>query len=134
MTGPSDKQLAGAGNDPQSSHGLPDVDLARLAEITGGDRVLRRGLVDTFIQSGQRALADIGSGLPKNDRERVCRAAHTLKGAAANMGAASLQRAAAALEAASRTEPEATLADLAGSVASEFASARSIFEQELQRP
>lgn len=132
MTGPSDKQLAGAG---PGSPGTPaDVDLARLAEITAGDAVLRRGLIDTFLQSGQRALADIESGLPHSDRERVCRAAHTLKGAAANMGAASLERSAAALETASRAEPIATLADLARAVANAFATARSIFERERQRP
>lgn len=111
-----------------------DVDLARLAEISGGDPVLRRGLIDTFVRSGERALADIGSGLPRDDRELVCRAAHTLKGAAANMGAASLQQAAAELEAASQHESVDRLTELARRVAGAFARARSVFEAERRNP
>jgi HPt (histidine-containing phosphotransfer) domain-containing protein len=127
MNRPTDDPLAGASGG-SAAPGTAEVDLARLAEVTGGDPVLRRGLIDTFIQSGERALADIESALPRDDRERVCRAAHTLKGAAANMGAGSLQRAAAALEAASRTEPVEVLAGLARAVSGAFISTRGVFQ------
>jgi HPt (histidine-containing phosphotransfer) domain-containing protein len=133
MTRRSDEEQRAGSGTSGAAGASSVVDLARLAEITGGDPVLRRGLIDTFILAGEGALAAIETGLRASDRETICRAAHTLKGAAANMGAALLQQAAAALETAARAEPLTTLPDLAGALARDFAAARGVFEKERQR-
>jgi CheY-like chemotaxis protein len=79
-----------------------DVDLAALHELTGGDADFERELVDTFVQSGDRCLADIVAALKVQDLDTIGKRAHSLKGASANMHAHTLSAAAASLEVAAR--------------------------------
>jgi HPt (histidine-containing phosphotransfer) domain-containing protein len=44
------------------------------------------GLVETFIQSGEKCLRDIDTGLARGDLKLAARAAHSLVGASANIG------------------------------------------------
>ncbi len=121
------------GNDVAAEVALPEVDASRLHELTRGDSVLARGLIETFIESGRRAIVEIRTGIGAGDAALVQRAAHTLKGSSANMGAGHLQRAAAVLERAAEVQPAAGLQELAQAVNERFSAARAVFARELDR-
>ena len=70
----------------------------RFHEVTAGDAVLARGLVETFEHSAVQAFADLESALERGDFTTARRAAHTLVGSSANMGAVRLEAVAAAME------------------------------------
>jgi two-component system sensor histidine kinase/response regulator len=70
----------------------------RFDEVTMGDAVLARGLVETFEAGGLRACAELEAALARHDFSTARRAAHTLVGASANIGAVRLEAVAIALE------------------------------------
>ncbi|MGH8287003.1 MAG: response regulator, partial [Steroidobacteraceae bacterium] len=109
------------------------IDARRFREVTMGDAELARGLVGTFIDSGRRALADVESGITKGDAALVRRAAHTLKGTSANMGADALRAAAAELERAAETQPARTLRDPLRRLEERFETARAQLERLLSQ-
>jgi PAS domain S-box-containing protein len=80
------------------------VDLEALHELTGGDAEFERELVETFVSSGDKCLADIVAALAVRDWETIGKRAHALKGASANMQAHPLSVAASALENAARAQ------------------------------
>ncbi len=80
----------------------PEVDRAALRELIGEDEQFERELIDTFVQSGDRCLADIATALHTRDVDTIGRRAHTLKGASASVQAHSLSDIAAHLEGAAR--------------------------------
>jgi PAS domain S-box-containing protein len=80
------------------------VDLDALHELTGGDVEFERELVETFVSSGDKCLAEIVAALRINDLETIGKRAHSLKGASANMHAHTLSVAASNLENAARTQ------------------------------
>jgi HPt (histidine-containing phosphotransfer) domain-containing protein len=111
----------------RAAPGNGEIALARWREVTGGDAVLAQGLLESFEHSTGQACADVESGLDRGDFALARRAAHTLVGASANMGAVRLEAVAAAMEqaaaqqdgaalrplvAAARTRCEAALAEL----------------------
>jgi two-component system, sensor histidine kinase and response regulator len=82
---------------------LHDVDLPALRELTGGDADFERDLIETFVVSGDKCLADIVEALRVSDYETIGRRAHALKGASANIHAHRLSAAASHLEIAARS-------------------------------
>jgi two-component system, sensor histidine kinase and response regulator len=82
---------------------LHDVDLPALREITGGDADFERDLIETFVVSGDKCLADIVEALRVSDYETIGKRAHALKGASANIHAHRLSAAASHLEIAARS-------------------------------
>jgi two-component system sensor histidine kinase/response regulator len=86
--------------------GAAEVSVARFREVTMGDSALARGLIETFEHSVAQACADLEAGLDRGDFELAERAAHTIVGASANMGALRLEAVAVAMErAASQKDP-----------------------------
>ncbi len=85
------------------SNAEPAVDLEALRELTGGDIEFERELVQTFVASGDRCLAEIVAALQINDLETIGKRAHALKGASANIHAHPLCDAASKLENAARS-------------------------------
>jgi two-component system, sensor histidine kinase and response regulator len=73
---------------------VPDEVLARV----GGDRALLTEMIRLFAEDVPRSLDRIHAALDAGDAEVLRRAAHTLKGAAANFEATEVVRAARALE------------------------------------
>ena len=67
------------------------IDMAVVDELIelsdGGDPDLLVDLIEMYLQDGPHKLAEIDAGLAKQDWGRVERAAHSLKGAAGNLGA-----------------------------------------------
>jgi two-component system, sensor histidine kinase and response regulator len=92
---------------------LHDVDLPALHELTGGDADFERDLIETFVASGDKCLADILEALRVSDYETIGKRAHALKGASANIHAHRLCAAASHLEIAARSN---SLRDIDGLV------------------
>jgi CheY-like chemotaxis protein/HPt (histidine-containing phosphotransfer) domain-containing protein len=76
----------------------PEISLARFRDVTCGDAELARGLISSFAESGEHSLGQIEAGLAHRDFALVRRAAHTLVGASANMGATRLEAVAKTME------------------------------------
>lgn len=79
----------------------PPVDLSSFQSITEGDPVFARDLVATFLTSGVQTLAEISAAVAAPNRADLAKAAHKLKGAAANIHAHGLKLLAEQMESAS---------------------------------
>jgi len=117
---------------PQPDKVRSEIALERFRELTAGDAVLARGLVASFIESVEKALADIETGLAKVDLELVRRAAHTLVGTSANMAATRLQAVAVAMEDSAGQADGAAVGELLGAARIRFDAARTQFEAEIR--
>ena len=89
-----------------------EITVSRFHEVTAGDAVLARGLVETFEHSAVQAFADLESALERSDFATARRAAHTLVGSSANMGVVRLEAVAAAMEHAAIQQDGVTLRPL----------------------
>jgi CheY-like chemotaxis protein/HPt (histidine-containing phosphotransfer) domain-containing protein len=82
-----------------SNHGNePPVDWSKIAETAGDDVEFAQELVQTFGESSAQSIAQIANGLAANDLDTVRKAAHSLKGASASMGAMTARTLASSLE------------------------------------
>jgi signal transduction histidine kinase/DNA-binding response OmpR family regulator len=81
----------------------PAVDIEALRALTDGDEDFERELIATFIESGDKNIADIVAALAAGDYETIGRRAHALKSASANIHALGLSETAAKLERAVRS-------------------------------
>jgi HPt (histidine-containing phosphotransfer) domain-containing protein len=79
---------------------IPGIDTATALKRTGGNRKRYESLLSRFAKSQAGAARDIRDSLAVNDSPTAERIAHSLKGAAGNLGATSLAEAAARAEAA----------------------------------
>lgn len=99
----------------------PLLDFQRLAAFTEGDAELEAELLELFVATAMRYLDDLTQAADHADRWQA--AAHSLKGAAGNIGAVAIAELAAAAE---QAAPDAaTLASLQAT----FAATRSVVEQ-----
>jgi two-component system, sensor histidine kinase and response regulator len=94
------------------SPGDGEISRQRFREVTMGDAVLARGLVESFEHSAGQACDEIAAGLDRADFALAQRAAHTLVGASANMGAIRLEAVAAAMEHAAASKDAVALRPL----------------------
>jgi len=108
-----------------------EISLERFREVTGGDPGLARGLVASFVESVEKAFADIDAGLSSPDLALVRRAAHSLVGTSANMGATRLQAVAIAMEESAAQNNGEAVGGLIDAARSRFAAARAQFESEI---
>ena len=90
-----------------------EISVERFREVTMGDAGLARGLVESFEHSARDACAGVEAGVERGDLALAKRAAHTLVGASANMGATRLESVAAAMEQAAASGDVLTLRQLA---------------------
>jgi len=77
----------------------PPLDVAAFDELTGGEAEFERELAHTFIHTSEELLAELGHAVGHGDRGALSRAAHSLKGASANIHARPLRALCAELEA-----------------------------------
>lgn len=115
---------------PAKAETPSEVSMARFREVTGGDAKLAHGLVKSFVESVERAFTDIEAGLAREDLAQVRRAAHTLVGTSANMGATRLQAIAIAMEDSAGQENGAAVSGLLDAARSRFDAARAALEAE----
>jgi len=103
----------------------PEISLQRFSEVTMGDAALARGLVGTFEHSAEQACADLEAGLARGDFALARRAAHTLVGASANMGASRLEAVAVAMEQAAIQQDGTSLLTLIAAARTRLDAART---------
>jgi HPt (histidine-containing phosphotransfer) domain-containing protein len=101
-------------------------DLARI-EAQWGAPVddIYRVVLSIFATEGGERCAEARVSLAEGRRDALHRAAHTLAGASANVGAIHLSNCAASLEAAAKTQPEKTLGELLNQVESAWQAVRN---------
>jgi two-component system sensor histidine kinase/response regulator len=85
-------------------HETEAIDLASALERLGGDRVLYDELVEVFKKECPTFAAEMRGAVEARDLKALERSAHTLRGAASNLGAVALSEAALELERLARSE------------------------------
>lgn len=80
----------------------PVFDRKRLRELTEGDAEFERQLIDAYKESASSILAQLRANFAAGNTEGIARDAHGLRGASLNVGASSMARCAADIEAAAR--------------------------------
>jgi len=100
--------------EPTDILSIPGIDTATALKRTGGNRKRYESLLQRFSDSQARTVSEIRNALAAHDSPTAQRLAHTLKGAAANLGADPLADAAAKAESAidSNNEVDAPLTSL----------------------
>jgi HPt (histidine-containing phosphotransfer) domain-containing protein len=81
----------------------PPADLARIEEITGGDKSFTRDLYSTFLQDSTEKCPQLEKALKPFQGERIYSLAHSFVGIATCLAADSLHQAAMQLEAAAKS-------------------------------
>src|SRR5208283_117190 len=98
---PLDTNPAAAAPADVPETGMPEiagVDTKSALRRTGGNRQRYESLLRKFAQPSQNPIEEIGSALAAGDNSTAARGAHSLKGAAANLGASALAESAAKVE------------------------------------
>jgi signal transduction histidine kinase/CheY-like chemotaxis protein/HPt (histidine-containing phosphotransfer) domain-containing protein len=107
--------------------------IRRLGRTLGDDDpAFVADLIDTFLTDAPGLLADLRDGLERGDAEVIRRAAHTLKSNGATFGAVRFSEFCRELEALSRKDMDARMADIVIQVESEYAQVRAEL-QEIRR-
>jgi PAS domain S-box-containing protein len=109
----------------------PPVDLPALHELSGNDTEFERELIQTFIRSGDQTLDRIVMSLAGGDLQDVKRAAHSLKGASANLNANTLVDAARHLENRAEHNDRAGCDDAARRVRDEYARTAAFLRETI---
>lgn len=98
------------------------MNLAVFQDLCSGDLAFQKELIETFLTHSQRTVDAVHRSLARSDAGALRDAAHSLKGAAGEIGAEPLRRAAADLEAAAREgKVDASVAPLRQALSTEFA-------------
>jgi HPt (histidine-containing phosphotransfer) domain-containing protein len=104
---------------------LPTIDpeaIANLRDLNPGDGgEFLREIVNIYIEDTPRRLADLRACLASGDVTTFTRAAHTVKGSSANVGAAALKAIAERLEQVSRKDGLGAVGTLIDDCDAEFA-------------
>jgi len=74
------------------------IDIEQALENLAGDRELLMEVLDTFMETMPKILKDLHNAVSNKDASRLAAAAHSLKGAAANVCAEPIRRSARQLE------------------------------------
>lgn len=96
-----------------------------------GEPDLLRELLALFLRDTPERLDALRRALARDDFDTTGRAAHSVKGSAANLGAGALQALAARAEAAAQARDGAAVAALLASLDAEFAQVRRQLEELL---
>ena len=104
--------------DPQAVENL------RALNPGDNDEFLRE-IAAIFLEDTPLRIAELEQSLIAGDVSKFTRAAHSIKGSSANLGASTLRAVAEKLEHQSRTEGLAAVAPLVGNVKVEFARAQT---------
>ncbi|HEU5467870.1 MAG TPA: response regulator [Steroidobacteraceae bacterium] len=117
----------------RAAPGNGEISVERFRDVTMGDAGLARGLVETFGHSASEACAGIESGIETGDFALARRAAHTLVGASANMGAVRLEAVATAMEEAAAREDGVALRPLVAAARNRLESALEELQSLVRR-
>jgi HPt (histidine-containing phosphotransfer) domain-containing protein len=101
--------------------------LRALSPDDGGEFV--REIIGIFLSDTPQRLDELEQSLGAGDQVKFTRAAHSIKGSAANVGTAALGAVAQQLEAESKTAPLPTLRPLIDGLKAEFDRAKAELEK-----
>jgi len=96
------------------------IDLSRIQETSDGDTEFEIELIEMYLEDAEMHLGTIQKGIEDADAPSVKRAAHTLKGSSANIGANAIRSTAYVLE------QRGAVGDLEGAEA-DLAELREVF-------
>lgn len=102
--------------------------LERLQEWGGEE--LKGKMIELFMENGQERIDGVIDGFDREDWELAERSAHSLKSAAANLGAARLRTTAARVESLLESGQRAEAASSLDQLRSEFEEARNALAKE----
>jgi HPt (histidine-containing phosphotransfer) domain-containing protein len=101
-----------------------------LRDLCPGDNdAFLREMVEVFVADTPLRIAELEESLASDDGVRFTRAAHSIKGSSANLGASALKAVAERVERESRARPIAQLAPMVEEIRAEFARARAELER-----
>jgi HPt (histidine-containing phosphotransfer) domain-containing protein len=107
---------------------LPSIDpeaIANLRDLNPGDNgEFLREIVSIYIEDTPKRIADLKACLASGDVQTFTRAAHTIKGSSANVGAQVLKAIAERLEMISRKDGLGAVSGLIADCEAEFAKVR----------
>jgi CheY-like chemotaxis protein len=106
----------------------PAVDVAQLAELAGEDREFVQSVVMSFEKSMAQLLATMHAAASHGEAQQLARAAHQVKGAAANLHATVLSSLAADLEANAKTLSQAQMQERLNRLAMEIGRATAALQ------
>ena|GEM_PF-369562 len=108
---------------------VPVIDLQAIENLRslnpGDNDEFLREIVGIFLEDTPQRIAELEQSLAANDTSKFTRAAHSIKGSSANLGASALRAVAETVEHLSRKEPLSTIAPLVESIKTEFAKAQT---------
>jgi CheY-like chemotaxis protein/HPt (histidine-containing phosphotransfer) domain-containing protein len=107
---------------------LPAVDVAQLSELAGEDQEFVQSVVLSFEKSMAQLLATMHAAASSGEAQQLARAAHQVKGAAANLHATVLSGLAADIEANAKTMSPAQMQERLGRVALEMSRATTALQ------
>lgn len=107
--------------------------LANLLDLMDGDADLVVEVIDLFLEDAPQRIAGIVAAIDAGEPDSLMRAAHSLKGSSANVGAKALTGLCANLEQRGRNGSVAGAAALSNSMRREFDAVRTALESERQR-
>jgi CheY-like chemotaxis protein/HPt (histidine-containing phosphotransfer) domain-containing protein len=108
------------------------IDLERLSQAAGEDPEFENELLELFLEDQQERVENLRDLIQQEDYPLLQREAHTLKGASANLGISSLQRAALLLETAVKEEKWGELQERAQVVETEFDRVSTFIQNRLK--
>jgi HPt (histidine-containing phosphotransfer) domain-containing protein len=104
---------------------IPSIDLEAISNLKelnpGDDGEFLREIVSIYIEDTPKRIADLKSCLASGDVKTFTRAAHTIKGSSANVGAQILRSLGERMELISRTDGLGAVAPLVAECEAEFA-------------
>jgi HPt (histidine-containing phosphotransfer) domain-containing protein len=109
------------------------IDNLRALDPDGGDTFLRE-IVGIFFEDTPLRIAEIDKSLAAGDTATFVRAAHTIKGASSNVGAAALRAVAEQLEHRAKKDGLADVADLIAELKTAFATSQTALNGLLTPP
>lgn len=107
------------------------VDFEAIRANTLGDEAFERRLLEAFLADNEQRLESARQALLSSSQEELHREAHSLKGAAATLGAVPLANAARALEAAAAEGRFADAHALFADVERELLRVRAVLQERL---
>lgn len=106
------------------------VDLTRIQETSDGDLEFESELIDMYFQDAEELLTAIREAAAEGDMNALKTAAHTLKGASANIGAVGIQQDSLALETAAAAGEDVN--PLVARLDSRYAATESFLKKYLE--
>jgi HPt (histidine-containing phosphotransfer) domain-containing protein len=104
------------------------IDNLRMLDPDGGDTFLRE-IIGIFLEDAPLRIVEIDQSLAAGDAATFVRAAHTIKGSSANVGAAALRAVAEKLEHHAKKDGLVDVAALIAELKTEFANAKTALNE-----